>query len=84
MDWFSRYALSWEISNSLDTYFYLSALDKAFVVGKPEIFSSDQGSQFTSEAFTGRPTIKPIGDGYLINRLAIFIISFLSDSPITV
>ena len=51
MDWFSRYVLSWEISNSLDTYFCLSALDKAFVVGKPEIFNSDQGSQFTSESF---------------------------------
>ena len=54
MDWFSRYVLSWEVSNSLDTYFCLSALDKAFVVGKPEIFNSDQGSQFTSEAFTDR------------------------------
>jgi putative transposase len=39
MDWFSRYVLSWEVSNSLDTYFCLSALDKAFVVGKPEIFN---------------------------------------------
>jgi len=51
IDWFSRYVLSWEISNSLDTYFCLSALDKAFQKGVPEIFNSDQGSQFTSESF---------------------------------
>jgi putative transposase len=54
MDWFSRYVLSWEVSNSLDTHFCLSALEKAFAKGTPEIFNSDQGSQFTSEAFTGR------------------------------
>jgi putative transposase len=52
IDWFSRYVLSWEISNSLDTYFCLNALEKAFQTGIPEIFNSDQGSQFTSEAFT--------------------------------
>jgi putative transposase len=54
MDWFSRYVLSWEISNSLDTHFCLSALEKAFAKGTPEIFNSDQGSQFTSEVFTSR------------------------------
>jgi len=54
MDWFSRYVLSWDISNSLDSHFCLWALDKAFVKGKPEIFNSDQGIQFTSEAFTNR------------------------------
>jgi putative transposase len=54
MDWFSRYVLSWEVSNSLDTHFCLSALEKAFAKGAPEIFNSDQGSQFTSEAFTDR------------------------------
>ena len=48
---FSRYVLSWEVSNSLDTYFCLSALEKAFQNGVPEIFNSDQGSQFTSESF---------------------------------
>lgn len=52
MDWFSRYVLSWEVSNSLDTFFCLYALEKAFQRGVPEIFNSDQGSQFTSEAFT--------------------------------
>lgn len=51
MDWFSRYVLSYEVSNSLDTCFCLSALEKAFQNGIPEIFNSDQGSQFTSEAF---------------------------------
>lgn len=54
MDWFSRYVLSWEISNSLDNSFCLWALEKALHSNVPEIFNSDQGSQFTSEAFTGR------------------------------
>jgi len=54
MDWYSRYVLSWEISNTLDTHFCLDALEKALRYGKPEIFNTDQGSQFTSEAFTGR------------------------------
>jgi len=54
MDWFSRYVISWEISNSLDVHFCLNALEKAFVKGTPEIFNSDQGSQFTSEVFTSR------------------------------
>jgi len=54
MDWFSRYVLSWEVSNSLDTHFCLSALERALRQDVPEIFNSDQGSQFTSEAFTDR------------------------------
>jgi putative transposase len=54
MDWFSRYVLAWELSNSQDVFFCLQALDKALLVGKPDIFNSDQGSQFTSEAFTSR------------------------------
>jgi len=54
MDWFSRYVLSWEVSNSLDTFFCMSALERALVRNTPEIFNSDQGSQFTSEAFTSR------------------------------
>jgi putative transposase len=52
MDWFSRFVLSWELSNSMETDFCLRTLDKAFVFGKPFIFNSDQGSQFTSIAFT--------------------------------
>ena len=49
-----QYVFSWEISNSLDSFFCLWALDKAFMKGMPEIFNSDQGSQFTNEAFTDR------------------------------
>ncbi len=51
MDWFSKYVLSWEISNTLDVHFCLSALDRALRLGKPEIFNTDQGSQFTSQSF---------------------------------
>ncbi len=54
MDWFSRYVLSWRLSNSLDTSFCLEALDDALELGLPEIFNTDQGAQFTSQAFTGR------------------------------
>lgn len=53
MDWYSRYVLSWELSNSLDTSFCLFALEKALTHGCPEIFNTDQGAQFTSSAFTG-------------------------------
>ena len=52
MDWFSRYVLSWEVSTSLETDFCLTALDKALSAGRPEIFNTDQGSQFTSNLFT--------------------------------
>ena len=52
MDWFSRYVLSWELSNSLETRFCIQALEEAFKVGEPGIFNSDQGAQFTSEDFT--------------------------------
>jgi len=54
MDWFSRYVLAWEVSVSLDTSFCVAALDWALEHGPPEIFNTDQGSQFTSEEFTGR------------------------------
>jgi putative transposase len=54
IDWFSRYVLSWRISNSLDVDFCLDALEAALVIGRPEIFNTDQGSQFTSDDFTGR------------------------------
>ena len=53
MDWHSRKVLSWRISNTLDTEFCVSALEEAIACyGRPEIFNTDQGSQFTSEAFT--------------------------------
>ena len=54
LDWFSRYVLAWETSNTLDAGFCLAALEKALSISKPEIFNTDQGSQFTSKAFTGR------------------------------
>ena len=53
MDWYSRRVLSWRVSNTLDTSFCLDALDEAIErYGAPEIFNTDQGSQFTSEDFT--------------------------------
>ena len=54
MDWFSRFVLVWELSNSLDRFFCLSALDRALRTATPDLFHSDQGSQFTSHDFTGR------------------------------
>ena len=54
LDWYSRYVLSWELSTTLDGEFCLAALEQALAVGSPEIFNTDQGSQFTSQAFTGR------------------------------
>ena len=53
MDWFSRYVLAWEVSTTLDASFCVAALERALGLGTPHIFNSDQGSQFTSEAFTG-------------------------------
>lgn len=54
MDWFSRYVLSWRVSNTMDTSFCLDALEDALKSGKPEIFNTDQGSQFTSRNYVGR------------------------------
>jgi putative transposase len=54
MDWFSRFVLSWEISITMETGFCVSALNWALRHGKPEIFNTDQGSQFTSQDFTKR------------------------------
>ena len=54
MDWYSRKVLSWRLSNTMDVGFCCEALEEAlFYYGTPEIFNTDQGSQFTSEAFTG-------------------------------
>ena len=52
MDWFSRYVLAFEISNSLDAHFCMNCLDRALDFGRPQIFNTDQGSQFTSYPFT--------------------------------
>lgn len=54
MDWYSRYVLSWEISNTLESSFCVTALERALVVAQPEVFNSDQGAQFTSLTFTER------------------------------
>jgi len=53
IDWYSRYVLSWRLSNTLDAGFCVKALEEALRKGKPEIFNTDQGAQFISEAFTG-------------------------------
>ena len=53
MDWHSRRVLAWRLSNTMDADFCIDALEEAITnYGKPDIFNSDQGSQFTSEAFT--------------------------------
>lgn len=54
IDWYSRFVLSWRISNSLDSVFCVDALDEALELGCPEIFNTDQGSQFTGERHTSR------------------------------
>lgn len=53
MDWHSRYVLAWRLSNTLEVDFCVEALAEALSKGTPEIFNTDQGSQFTSDAFTG-------------------------------
>jgi putative transposase len=52
IDWYSRYVLAWRLSNTLDGSFCHEALDEALARGRPEIFNTDQGAQFTAEAFT--------------------------------
>ena len=51
MDWHSRFVLSWELSNTMEVGFCVEALDSALLIARPEIFNSDQGSQFTSSSF---------------------------------
>jgi putative transposase len=61
MDWYSRYILSWRISNTLDNSFCIEALEEALnKYGSPEIFNSDQGRQFTSEDFISALSAKNI------------------------
>jgi len=54
IDWHSRYVLSWRLSNSPDVDFCVEALDAALERGRPEVFNTDQGSQYTAEAFVAR------------------------------
>lgn len=52
IDWFSRFVLAWQLSNTLDGAFCLEALNRTLGQGQPEIFNTDQGVQFTAHAFT--------------------------------
>jgi putative transposase len=54
IDWYSRYVIAWRLSNTLDGAFCLELLDEALAQGRPEVFNTDQGVQFTAYAFTGR------------------------------
>jgi Transposase and inactivated derivatives len=54
IDWFSRYVVAWRLSNTLDGSFCTEMLDAALRTGRPEVFNTDQGVQFTASAFTGR------------------------------
>jgi putative transposase len=54
IDWYSRYVIAWRLSNTLDGSFCLDMLDEALSQGKPEVFNTDQGVQFTAQAWTTR------------------------------
>jgi putative transposase len=54
IDWYSRYVVAWRLSNTLDGAFCLEMLEEALSRGRPEVFNTDQGVQFTAEAFTGK------------------------------
>jgi putative transposase len=54
IDWYSRFVLSWRLSNTLDVEFCLEALEEALSRGCPEVFNTDQGAQFTATAYTSR------------------------------
>lgn len=53
IDWYSRYVLAWKLSNTMESGFCVRVLEEALERGKPEIFNTDQGAQFTSRQFTG-------------------------------
>lgn len=57
IDWYSRYVLSWSLSNNMERWFCVKAVEEALKYGKPQIFNTDQGSQFTSNDFT-EPLLK--------------------------
>jgi putative transposase len=60
MDWYSRHVISWRLSNTLDVGFCLEALDKALDGKQPDIFNTDQGSQFTATDFTSRLEVRGV------------------------
>ena len=80
MDWFSRFVLSWELSNTMETGFCLAALDAAFRFGQPEIWNSDQGSQFTSADFLA--PLKKRGISISMDRLSRRVLSRRTPSHI--
>ena len=74
MDYFSRYVLSWSVSNSLESLFCLDALDEALSLSRPQIFHSDQGKQYTSTKFvdtlkTGDIRISMSGKGRAFDNI---------------
>ena len=76
MDWYSRYVVSWEVSNSLEAYFCIVALERAFRrYGYPDILNSDQGSQYTGEEFqnllqaSGRVRVSMDGRGRCMDNI---------------
>jgi hypothetical protein len=78
MDWYSRYVLAWRLSNTLEADFYVEALEEALRKGQPEIFNTDQGAQFTSQAFTSvleqhGIRVSMDGKGWYTDNLFIFI-----------
>jgi len=54
IDWFSRFVVSWRLSNTLDGFFCQEMLEEALSAGRPEVFNTDQGVQFTARAWTSR------------------------------
>jgi putative transposase len=54
LDWYSRYVIAWRLSNTLDGWFCLEMLEEALSRGRPEVFNTDQGVQFTAQAWTAR------------------------------
>ena len=77
MDWYSRKILAWRLSNTMEADFCIDALEEALHhYGKPEIFNSDQGSQFTSEAFTA---VLKQGKIRIINPANIYLRFLYSD-----
>jgi putative transposase len=77
IDWFSRRVLAWRLSNSLDTGFCIEALHEALAkFGRPEIFNTDQGAQFTSDDFTrilldGEIKVSMDGKGRCIDNIFV-------------
>lgn len=76
VDWYSRYVVAWKLSNTLSADFCVECLKEALRYGTPEIFNTDQGSQFTSEAFTkvlldAKITISMDGRGRALDNIFI-------------